>query len=66
MQIRVVGKHIVISVDGKMVTDYTEPEGYVPPTDHPGRRISHGTFALQGHDRDSEIHFRNIKVHVLP
>lgn len=30
------------------------------------RYIASGTFALQGHDPESEVHFRNIKVKVLP
>jgi hypothetical protein len=30
------------------------------------RLIASGTFALQGHDPDSEVHFRNIKVRRLP
>lgn len=66
MVIRVEGKHIVTSVNGKVVTDFTEPEPWTPPADLSGRRIAHGTFALQGHDPGSEIHYRNIKVRMLP
>ncbi len=65
MRIRVEGKHVVTSVDGKVVTDYTEPDDWTPPEGHPGRRIFHGTFALQGHDRNSEVHYRNIKERAL-
>ena len=66
MDIRVQGKHVVTSVDGKVIVDWTEPANWVPPDRHPGRRIASGTFALQGHDPGSEIHFRNIKVRALP
>ena len=66
MTIRVEGKHVVTSVNGKVITDWTEPEGFVPPANHSGRKISHGTFALQGHDPGSEVHFRSIKVKPLP
>jgi hypothetical protein len=30
------------------------------------RRLSHGTFALQGHDPGSEVRFRNLRVRRLP
>jgi hypothetical protein len=64
--IRVEGKRIVTSVNGKVVIDFTEPEGWTPPPNLAGRKIAHGTFALQGHDPGSEIHYRNIKVRMLP
>ena len=64
--IRVEGQRIVTSVDGKVVEDFTEPAGWTPPANFPGRRLAHGTFALQGHDPESETHYRNIKVRVLP
>jgi Domain of Unknown Function (DUF1080) len=66
MGIRVEGKHVVTTVNGKVIVDWTEPVNWVPPEGHPGRRIASGTFALQGHNPEGEIHFRNIKVHVLP
>jgi hypothetical protein len=31
-----------------------------------GRRLSSGTFALQCHDPESVVHFRNIRVRPLP
>ncbi|MBS1666964.1 MAG: DUF1080 domain-containing protein [Bacteroidetes bacterium] len=64
--VKVVGKHVIIKINDKTVVDYTEPEGYTPPENHPGRKISDGTFALQGHDPKSEVHFKNIMVKVLP
>jgi hypothetical protein len=57
---------VVTSVDGKVIVDYTEPDDWKPPAEHPARRIASGTFALQEHDPGSETHFRNIKVRVLP
>jgi hypothetical protein len=66
MVIRVEGKHIVTSVNGKVVVDFTEPEPWTPPANLAGRMIAHGTFALQGHDPESESHYRNIKVRLLP
>jgi hypothetical protein len=66
LTIRVEGRHIVTSVDGKVVVDFTEPEAWTPPKNFEGRKIAHGTFAIQGHDPASEIHYRNIKVRQLP
>ena len=66
MYIKVEGKHVITKVDDKVIIDYTEPDNHTPPKNHPQRRIAHGTFALQGHDPNSEIHFKNIHVHALP
>ena len=66
MEIKVEGKHIVTKVDGKVVSDFTEPEGWVPPKGMDGRRISHGTVAVQGHDPSSEIHYKSIAIKALP
>jgi len=59
------GKHIVIKVNGKTVVDYTEPENVIRE-DWPGRKLSSGTFALQGHDPNSIVYFKNIIVKPLP
>jgi len=60
-EIIVRGKHIEIKVDGKTVVDYTEPEGKTGD-----RQLSHGTFALQGHDPGSKVCYKNIRVKILP
>lgn len=65
MTIKVVGKHIVTSVNGKVIVDYTEEEN-PPRKANPGRLIANGTFALQGHDPGSEVHYKNIFVKPLP
>ena len=46
-------------VDGKPVVDYTEPAG--SPT-----RLTGGTIALQGHDPQSEVHYRSVRIRPLP
>ena len=65
MLIRVDGKHIVVKVDGKTVTDYTEPEGKEPGKDFT-RALDKGTFALQGHDPGSTVSYKSIRVRRLP
>ncbi len=55
------GKDIESRINGKVITQFTEPEGVTG-----GRKLTHGTFAIQGHDPGSIVHYRNIKVKVLP
>jgi hypothetical protein len=66
MTIRVEGRHVVTKVNDKVITDWTEPEPPTPPAGNKGRVIAHGTFAIQGHDPGSEVHFKNILVRPLP
>lgn len=58
-------KHIVVKINDKTVLDYTEPDGFVPLAEHPGRKIDAGTFALQGHDPESTVYYKNIYVKPL-
>lgn len=66
MRIRVEGQHVRTFVNDKLIVDYTQPKQPDRPADMKGRVLSSGTFALQAHDPDSEVHYRNIKVRVLP
>lgn len=60
--IKVEGKHVIIKINDKTVVDYTEPENVKRDPDDSLRVISHGTFALQGHDPKSVVHYKNIMV----
>ena len=60
------GKRVTISVNGKQLVDYTEPDNVEWPDSMKQRVLSSGTFALQGHDPKSKVHYRNIMVKVLP
>jgi len=66
LSIRVEGKHIVTRVDGKVISDFTEPAGWTPPKGFEHRKLGHGTIALQGHDPESIVHYRNLKIRLLP
>ena len=66
MEIKVEGKHIVTKVNGKVISDFTQPEDWTPPKGMPGRLISHGTIAIQGHDPGSEVHYKSIAIRPLP
>lgn len=63
--IKVDGKRVTISINGKVVVDYTEPEDVKREGGNAGRIISNGTFALQAHDPNSKVYFRNIRVKPL-
>lgn len=65
-EIIVEGKHVVLKIDGKVTTDWTEPTPPAPPKGMDGRVIGHGTVALQGHDPGSEVHYKNIRIKALP
>jgi hypothetical protein len=58
--IKVDGDHIEFKLDGETVMEFTEP------ADRDGDiRLSSGTFALQAHDPDSRVYYRNIEVRLL-
>lgn len=64
-EIIVKGRHIVLKVNGKTLVDYTEPEGKEAFSEDFERRLGSGTFALQAHDPESVVYFRNIRVKKL-
>lgn len=66
LYIKVEGKHVITKINKTVVTDWTQPDGFVPPKGHPGRIIDHGTFAIQGHNQGSVIFFKDIMVKPLP
>lgn len=66
LYIKVEGKRILTKVNGKVVSDYTEEENPKRPKNFAGRLLSSGTFAIQGHDPQSEVHYRSILVKPLP
>ncbi|MBI3880458.1 MAG: DUF1080 domain-containing protein [Verrucomicrobia bacterium] len=66
LHIKVEGKHVITSVNGKVIVDYTEEENPKREGMYVGRLIGSGTFALQGHDPGSEVHFKNLMVKLLP
>ena len=64
--IMVNNRRVVIKVNGETVVDYTEPEGKQPFSEQFDRRLGSGTFALQAHDPESKVMFKNIQVKRLP
>ena len=67
--IKVEGKHITLMVNGKTTVEFTEPDGWDPAKElknMPGRKLSEGTFAIQGHDPKSTTFYKDIFVKPLP
>ena len=64
--IKVEGKHIVIKIDDKVTTDFTQPDPWMPPAGMPGRALGEGTIALQGHDPKSTTFYKDIFIKPLP
>ena len=65
MHIKVAGKRIMVWVNKKLVTDYTEPDDVKRDKGMENRLLSRGTIALQGHDPKSKVLYKNIKLKLL-
>lgn len=67
--IKVEGRHIVISINGKITTDWTQPEDWDPEKtlkNMPGRKLGEGTIAIQAHDPKCVVHFKEMFIKALP
>jgi hypothetical protein len=64
--ISVRGRRIQVRLNDILAVDYVEPRPPIAPPNRPNRKLSHGTFALQGHDPGSKTLFRNLRVKPLP
>lgn len=60
------GKKVTVMVNGKMTVEYIEPDNPERPESMAQRLISSGTFALQGHDPQSKVYYKDIMVKILP
>ncbi len=66
MHISVKGKRVMVKVNEKLITDYTEPAEVKREEGMKDRLLSSGTFALQAHDPKSKVMYKNIMVKLLP
>ncbi|MEK7707350.1 MAG: DUF1080 domain-containing protein [Verrucomicrobiota bacterium] len=62
-EIIVRGNSVTVLINGKKAIQYIEPAGAQPGEYE--RKLSEGTFALQGHDPGSTIRYKNIRVQRL-
>lgn len=56
---------VEIRLNGTLVVDYTEPARPLPPGAPKLNELGRGTFALQCHDPESHVFYRNIRVRPL-
>ncbi|MBI3461832.1 MAG: DUF1593 domain-containing protein [Planctomycetes bacterium] len=64
--ILVQGKRIVLKVNDRTTVDYTEPENPKRSERRARRVLSRGAIAVQAHDPQSIVYFRNIRLKSLP
>lgn len=64
--IKVQGKRIIIKINDKTVVDYTEPDGIEKTEGRAEKHLSAGTIALQGHDPESKVYFKEVLIKPLP
>lgn len=64
-EIIVKDRHVLLKVNGKTMVDYTEPDDQRAASKQFERRLGEGTFALQAHDPESKVYFRNLRVKPL-
>lgn len=60
------GDTVTIKLNGKEVVRWTQSADWNGGREGPGRVISHGTIALQGHDPNSTVHYKNVRIKPLP
>ena len=64
-EIMVEGKRLWIKIDGKVITDYTEPENAERPEKMKDRLLGSGTIALQAHDPGSKVYYKDMMLKIL-
>ncbi|MCZ6671626.1 MAG: DUF1080 domain-containing protein [Verrucomicrobia bacterium] len=61
----VVDDTVTLKINGETTVKWTQPAGWKGPVNMKGRVLGSGTVALQAHDPDSEVHYRDIKIKPL-
>ena len=60
LRVTVSGMTITIFIDGKKVNEWTQPPGWIPPTNSPKARLGSGTIGLQAHS--GETWFKDVQI----
>jgi len=66
MDVLVRKPRVQVRLNGVLVVDWIEPAGPLPPGAPKLNRLGRGTFALQCHDPESRVSYRNLRVKTLP
>jgi len=64
--VRVQDDTVTTGVDGRTLVAWMQPSGWQGLPDGPDKRLRTGTIALQAHDPDSVVYYRNIRIRLLP
>jgi hypothetical protein len=56
------GDTITVRVNDKQTVQWTQPPDWNGGREGPGRRIGAGTIALQAHDPNSTVYYKNIRI----
>ena len=56
------GNTVTVKVNDETIVEYTEPDDIDPATT---KRLTSGTVALQGHDPESKVYYKNVMVKPL-
>ncbi len=67
--IKVEGKKITITINGKVTTEWTEPDDWDPKKslkNMDGRKLSEGLIGIQGHDPKSVVYYKDLFIKPLP
>jgi hypothetical protein len=59
-------KTVTVKLNGKEVVRWTQPDDWKGGREGSRRALGSGTFALQGHDPNSTVYYKNIRVKPLP
>jgi hypothetical protein len=60
------GDKVTVKINGKTVMEYEESKDDNRPSDAGKKKLDRGTFALQAHDPESIVYFKDIMVKPLP
>ena len=59
-------KTVTIKLNGKEVVKWTQPADWNGGREGAGRVLDRGTIAFQGHDPNSTVHYKNVRIKLLP
>jgi hypothetical protein len=57
---------VTIKLNGKEVVQWTQPTDWNGGREGSGRVLSSGTIAFQGHDPNSTVYYKNVRIKPLP
>jgi hypothetical protein len=60
------GNNVVVKLNGKEVVNWTQPADWNGGREGSGRVLGQGTIAFQGHDPNSTVYYKNVRIKALP